>query len=98
MVQLIRNGNSTACCFEVVNDGAAIDIIEWKAFWDGMPYLSLLKIRPEYQGNKALLTSTRADEQAQHFYRALGYKECGCMVLDGTPFSQPIEIFFIKTL
>ena len=50
------------------------------------------------QGNKALLTSTRADEQAQHFYRALGYKECGCLVLDNTPLSQPIEIFFIKTL
>lgn len=117
MVQLIQNGNNTACCFEVVNDGAAIGIIEWKAFWDGMPYLSLLKIHKRYrgkglgrqaltllegqlknQGNKALLTSTRADEQAQHFYRALGYKECGCLVLDNTPLSQPIEIFFIKTL
>ncbi|MCI9561828.1 MAG: GNAT family N-acetyltransferase [Clostridia bacterium] len=50
MVQLIQNGNSTACCFEVVNAGAAIGIIECKAFWDGMPYLSLLKIHKQYRG------------------------------------------------
>ena len=29
------------------------------------------------QGYGMLLTSTQVDEQAQHFYRKLGYKDCG---------------------
>ena len=42
--------------------------------------------------------STQVDEQAQHFYRKLGYKDNGCLILDNTPFEQPLEIFMIKTL
>ena len=34
------------------------------------------------QGYKILLTSTQVDENAQHFYRKLGYKDCGGFVLD----------------
>jgi len=40
-------------------------------------------------GYKMLMTSTQVNEQAQHFYRKLGYKDRGGVFLDGTPFEQP---------
>jgi GNAT superfamily N-acetyltransferase len=49
-------------------------------------------------GYKMVMTSTQADEQAQHFYRKLGYVDRGCLILDGTPFEQPQEMFLIKIL
>jgi len=49
-------------------------------------------------GYKMLITSTRVDEDAQHFYRALGYKDKGALFLDHTPLEQPQELFLIKTL
>ena len=39
-----------------------------------------------------LLTSTRSDESAQDFYRAVGYAECGRLSVP----DQPYEIFFGK--
>lgn len=97
--------------------GVEVGLIEYKDFWDGMPYLSLIKLQAGYRrkgigkeamrlfegemkkaGNKAILVSTQADEEAQHFYRKLNYKECGCLILEDTPLSQPMEIFFIKEL
>ena len=103
--------------FRILSDGKDIGIIEYKNFWEGMPYLSLIKLLPEYrrkgfgssamrllehklrgEGNVALLVSTRVDECAQHFYRRLGYRECGGLILENTPFQQPIEMFFIKEL
>ena len=48
------------------------------------------------QGYAMLLTSTQADETAQHFYRKLGYKDCGSLIIDIPRFAQPMEIFFIK--
>jgi len=47
---------------------------------------------------KMVMTSTQVDEQAQHFYRKLGYKDKGCLLLDNTPFEQPQEMFMIKVL
>jgi hypothetical protein len=32
-------------------------------------------------GFKMTMTSTQADEGAQHFYRKLGYKDAGCLLL-----------------
>jgi ribosomal protein S18 acetylase RimI-like enzyme len=49
-------------------------------------------------GYKMVMTSTQADEQAQHFYRTLGYLDRGCLVLDNTPCEQPLEIMMIKTI
>jgi len=49
-------------------------------------------------GYKMVMTSTQVDEQAQHFYRKLGYKERGGIFLDDTPFEQPQEMFMIKVL
>ena len=50
------------------------------------------------QGHGMLLTSTQADETAQHFYRRLGYKDCGGFIIDIPAYAQPMEIFFIKAL
>ena len=50
------------------------------------------------QGYGMVLTSTRADENAQHFYRKLGYKDCGGFVVDFPAYAQPMELFFIKEI
>ncbi len=49
-------------------------------------------------GYKMVMTSTQADEEAQHFYRKLGYKDSGCLVLDIPGFEQPLEMFMIKAI
>lgn len=50
------------------------------------------------RGYGMLLTSTQVDESAQHFYRNLGYKDCGGLVIDIPEFAQPMEMFFIKAI
>lgn len=45
-------------------------------------------------GYEWLLVSTQSDENAQHFYRALGYDDCGCLIVP----DQPMEIFLSKYL
>lgn len=49
-------------------------------------------------GYKAVMTSTQVDENAQHFYRKLGYKDAGCLALDIPGYEQPMEMFMIKSL
>ena len=50
------------------------------------------------QGYEMLLTSTQVDENAQHFYRKLGYKDCGGFVIDIPGYEQPMELFLIKSI
>lgn len=50
------------------------------------------------QGYAMLLTSTQADETAQHFYRKQGYTDCGGFIIDIPGFAQPMELFFIKEI
>lgn len=50
------------------------------------------------QGYGMLLTSTQVDESAQHFYRKLGYKDCGGFVIDIPKYAQPMELFLIKSI
>ncbi len=50
------------------------------------------------QGFGMLLTSTQVDENAQHFYRKLGYKDCGGLVIDIPRYAQPMELFMIKAI
>lgn len=45
-------------------------------------------------GYNTVMTSTQADEQAQHFYRKMGYKDSGALLMD----TQPLEIFLIKKI
>ncbi len=46
------------------------------------------------KGFNLIMTSTQSDEGAQHFYRKLGYKDTGCLILD----TQPLEILLTKNL
>lgn len=46
------------------------------------------------KGFNLIMTSTQADEGAQHFYRKLGYQDAGCLIFD----TQPLEILLTKNL
>lgn len=50
------------------------------------------------QGYGMVLTSTQVDEDAQHFYRKLGYKDCGGFTVDVPGYEQPMELFMVKQL
>lgn len=50
------------------------------------------------KGYGMLLTSTQVDESSQHFYRKLGYKDCGGVVIDIPEYAQPMEMFLIKSV
>ena len=50
------------------------------------------------QGYGMLLTSTQVDEEAQHFYRKLGYKDCGGLIIDNPKYEQPMELFLSKII
>ncbi len=50
------------------------------------------------QGYGIVMTSTQVDEDAQHFYRKLGYKDCGALVMDIPAYEQPMEMFFTKAI
>ena len=45
-------------------------------------------------GYEMVMTSTLSNEQAQHFYRKLGYKDAGSLLLEG----EPLEIIFTKSI
>lgn len=46
------------------------------------------------KGFSLIMTSTLSNEQAQHFYRKLGYKDSGSLLLE----NEPLEIIFTKKL
>ena len=46
------------------------------------------------KGYELVMTSTLSNEQAQHFYRKLGYKDSGSLLLD----DEPLEIIFTKSI
>ena len=46
------------------------------------------------QGFKSVMTTTQSDEGAQHFYRKLGYKDAGAILLP----DEALEIIFFKSL
>lgn len=48
------------------------------------------------RGFDLALTSTQADEEAQYFYRALGYRDCGAFTLPFPGHEQPTEIILGK--
>lgn len=50
------------------------------------------------QGYGMLLVSTQVDEDAQHFYRKLGYRDCGGLIITVPEFAQPMELFMEKKL
>ena len=46
------------------------------------------------KGYKKVLTSTRSDEEAQHFYRKMGYTEIGGFIFP----DEPLEMLFCKNI
>ncbi len=46
------------------------------------------------KGFSMVMTSTLSNEQAQHFYRKLGYKDSGSLLLE----NEPLEIIFTKKI
>lgn len=49
-------------------------------------------------GHEMLMTSTQADESAQHFYRKIGFHDAGGLIINSGKFKQPTELFFIKEI
>lgn len=47
---------------------------------------------------RMIMTSTQVDEGAQHFYRKLGYKDSGGLIMNVPGFEQPMELFFVKAI
>lgn len=45
-------------------------------------------------GFEMVMTSTQSNEEAQHFYRKLGYRDAGCLMLE----NEPLEMILIKRL
>ena len=50
------------------------------------------------QGYDFVLVSTQSDEEAQHFWRALGYKDAGSFDIDIPGYEQPPELIMLKDL
>lgn len=51
------------------------------------------------QGFKMVISSTNSDEEAQHFYRKLGYRDCGLLLLPRDLFpNESSELFLVKIL
>jgi len=49
-------------------------------------------------GYVMIMTSTQADEYAQHFYRKIGYQDSGGLIINIPNSDQPMEMFFTKTI
>jgi GNAT superfamily N-acetyltransferase len=64
----------------------------------GTDAMRLWEMEMRFMRYPAVMTSTQADEGAQHFYRKLGYRDAGCLLLDQPPLKQPAELFFVKIL
>ncbi len=60
----------------------------------GEQVVALWEQEMKQQGCELLMTSTQANEAAQHFYRKLGFKDAGCLLLD----NEPLEIILTKSI
>lgn len=50
------------------------------------------------RGFGMLMTSTQADEEAQRFYRKLGYRDAGGFVVNVPGYEQPMELILTKAV
>lgn len=60
----------------------------------GKELVRFWEIEMKKKGYDLVMTSSLSNEQAQHFYRKLGYKDSGGLLLD----NQALEIIFIKRI
>lgn len=49
-------------------------------------------------GYQMVMTSTQIDEEAQLFYRKLGYQDCGHLTIDYPGLAQPMELLLSKAI
>lgn len=49
-------------------------------------------------GYGMVMTSTQVDEDSQHFYRKLGYKDAGGFVINIPKYEQPMEMIMLKEI
>ena len=70
----------------------------WRGRGFGTQAMAAWEKEMKNRGFEMVLVSTQADETAQHFYRKLGYVDCGGLVFQDTPMDQPMELFFRKVL
>ena len=49
-------------------------------------------------GYTLVMTSTMVEETSQHFYRKLGYRDCGCLLKNVPPCDETMEMFMMKQL
>ena len=60
----------------------------------GKNLMDFFEAKMKAKGFNMVMTSTLADETAQHFYRKLGYVDRGCLMLD----NEALEILFVKKI
>ena len=58
----------------------------------GRKLVSFWETEMQKQEHNMVMSSTLSDETAQHFYRKLGYKDCGSLLLP----DEALEILFLK--
>ena len=58
------------------------------------------KVLIRWRGSKNFLSKPliQVDEDAQHFYRKFGYKDCGGFVVDVPGYEQPMDMIMIKAV
>ena len=61
----------------------------------GTGIITFWEDRMRESGYELAMTSTQADERAQHLYRRLGYRDCGSLVFPG---QVPLEVVLVKSL
>ena len=69
-------------------------LLEFRKIGLGAKLVKYWEVEMKQKGYKNVLTSTQSNEDAQHFYRKIGYKEIGGFKY----FDDPYEIIFQKIL
>ena len=64
----------------------------------GREYMKFWEDEMKSLDYRIMMTSTQVDEGAQHFYRKLGYKDSGGLIMSVPGFEQPMELFFVKAI
>ena len=70
----------------------------WRDLDKDLPELEFEKKVRDKQGYGMVMSSTQVDEDAQHFYRKPGYKDCGGFTVDTPGYEQPMELFMSKKI
>lgn len=71
---------------------------EWQRKGYGRKLLEYWEEEMKQLGYGMVMVSTQVDEEAQYFYRKLGYQDRGSLIIDVAGYEQPMELFLIKKL